>query len=146
MNSSRILTILVAVISVIGFVLFIRVLGVDEENVQELSGVVSPLVGFSLVLLYVTVGIAVVASFLGIFKNSGALKKTLLGVLGLGVVLLVSYLISDDGQVVDANKEVIAAAQSSVSKLTSTGIWTSLVLLVLGGAFFVFDLFKGLVK
>lgn len=144
--NKRILTILVAVISVIGFVLFLRVLGTDEENVAEMSGVVAPLVTFSIIILIAAVAIAVIASLLGVIKNPAALKKTLFGLVGLGVVLLVSYLIADSSEVLDANKLVIAEAGGSISKLTSGGIWTSLILLVVGGAFFIFDLFKGLIK
>lgn len=143
--NKRILTVLVAVIAVVGFILFGMVMGAGEE-MKELQGAVSSMVGFSVILLILTIAIAVIASVLGVFKNPGTLKKTIFGVVGLVVVILVSYLVSDANQVFDANGESIAIAGSSASKLTSAGIWSSLILLVVGGAFFVYDLLKGLIK
>ncbi|TCI94270.1 hypothetical protein [Tenacibaculum sp. M341] len=144
--NSRVLTILIAVISVIGFILFGLIAAVDAEDAAALSAKVSPFITYSVVLLIASIAIAVVASLLGVLKNPEALKKTLLGLAALVVVLVISYLVADSKEVIDAEQEVIAAAGSSVSKLTSTGIWASLVLLVVGGAFFIFDLFKGLIK
>ncbi|MFD0992497.1 hypothetical protein [Tenacibaculum geojense] len=144
--SNKVLTIFVAVISVIGAILFGRVVAIDTEQAAELSAAVSPLITFSIVLFGLSVAAALIASLLGVFKNPDALKKTLLGLVGLVVVLLVSYLMADSSEVVDAEQKVIAAANSAVTKLTSAGIWASIVLLAIAGAFFVFDLVKGLVK
>ncbi|WP_442267704.1 hypothetical protein ACSIGC_08570 [Tenacibaculum sp. ZS6-P6] len=144
--NNKILTLLVAIISVVGFGLFINVMMTDSEDKIAMSDASSPIVTFGIVILVATAAIAVLASILGVTKNPKALKKALLGLAVLGVILLISSLVSDSSQVLDANKEVIAAEGSSVSKLTSTGIWSSLILLVVGGAFFVFDLFKGLIK
>ncbi|CAL2077553.1 hypothetical protein [Tenacibaculum sp. 190524A02b] len=144
--NSKILKIIVAVLSLVGIGLFLRVAGIDEEQAEAMSSAVSPLVTYSIALLGLAVVAAVVASLLGVLKNPAALKKALLGIVALAVVLLVSYILSPDNQVNDANGEIIAAAQSQVSKLTSTGIWVSLILLAVGGAFFIIDLLKGLVK
>ncbi len=144
--NKRILTALIAVIALIGLVLFIRVMMTDPEDVAAISNASSPIVTFSLGLLIATVAIAIIASVLGVAKNPKALKKTLLGVVALGVIILISYLFADSTIVYNANGEIIAAAKSAVSTLTSTGIWSSLILLVIGGAFFIFDLLKGLVK
>ena len=53
MNSkiSKILTIIVAVISVIGIALFINV-SITDDVPESISGAVSPLIGFSLYLFY----------------------------------------------------------------------------------------------
>lgn len=144
--NKRILTILVAVIAVIGFALFGMVMSAGEVETKEMQGAVSNMVWFSVILLILSIAIAVVASVLGVFKNPGTLKKTIFGVVGLVVVILVSYLVSDASQVFDANGESIAIKGSSASKYTSAGIWSSLILLVVGGAFFVYDLLKGLIK
>lgn len=142
----RILTILIAVVGVVGFGLYANVLMANSENAEDVANAASPMVTFSVVLLIASLAVTVIASLLGVLKNPAALKKALLGIVSLGVVVLVSYLISNSGEVLDANGKVIAAAGSAVAKLTSTGIWASLFLLVIGGAFFVFDLLKGLVK
>ncbi|CAM1365058.1 hypothetical protein [Tenacibaculum xiamenense] len=144
--NSKILKIIVAVLSVIGLILFFRVAGIDKEDTTALSDAVSPLVTYSVGLLILAVAAAIIASLLGIMKNPAALKKTLLGVAALVVALVISYILASDAAVLDANSSVIAEAGSDVSKYTSTGIWISLILLVIGGAFFVYDLIKGLIK
>lgn len=144
--NSKILKIIVAVLSVVGIGLFGRVASIDSENVSSISEAVSPLVTYSVALLVLAIIAAVVASLLGIFKNPAALKKTLLGVVALGVALLISYIMASDSAVLDANNSVIAKEGSDISKYTSTGIWISLILLLLGGVFFVYDLAKGLIK
>ncbi|CAM1342660.1 hypothetical protein [Tenacibaculum aestuarii] len=146
MKNNRLITIVVALLSLVGIVLFLTTLGVNEDDKAAMSDAVSPLVTYSLVLLGLTAGVTVLASILSLFKNPAALKKALLGLLGMGVLLVISYILSGDGQVIDANEKVIAAAGSSVSKNTSTGIWLSVILIVIAGGFFVWDLLKGLVK
>ena len=144
--NSKILKIIVAVLSLVGIGLFLRVAFVDKEDVSGISDAVSPLVTYSIFLLVLAVVSVIVASLLGMFKNPAALKKTLLGVGTLAVALLISYIIASDAAVLDANNSVIAEAGSDISKYTSTGIWISLILLVIGGAFFICDLLKGLIK
>jgi hypothetical protein len=144
--NNKILTIFIAIIGVVGIGLYANIMMVDKENVAAVDGASSPMVSFAIFLLIASIVVAILASLLGFLKNPAALKKAVLGVVSLGVVLLVAYLIADGDQVINANDEVIAAADSSVSKLTSTGIWGSLFLLVIAGAFFVFDLLKGLIK
>jgi len=146
MKNNRLITIVVALLSLVGIILFLTTLGVNEDDKAAMSDAVSPLVTYSLVLLGLTAGVTVLASILSLFKNPAALKKALLGLLGMGVLLVVSYILSADGQVIDANEKVIAAAGSSVSKNTSTGIWLSVILILIAGGFFVWDLLKGLVK
>lgn len=144
--NSKLITILVAVLSLIGIVLFVMTMGVDTEDAAAISSAVSPLVTYSLILLGLTALVAVLASIWSLLKNPAALKKALLGVVALAVLLVISYILASDGQVVDANSEVIAASGSGVSKNTSTGIWLSIILIVIAGGFFVWDLLKGLVK
>ncbi|AUC13740.1 hypothetical protein BTO06_00630 [Tenacibaculum sp. SZ-18] len=144
--NNKILTIFIAIMGVVGLGLYANIMAVDAEDVVAVDNASSPMVTFAIILLVASVVVAVVASLLGFLKNPAALKRAILGVASLGVVILVSYLIADANQVINANKEIIAAADSSVSKLTSTGIWGSLFLLVIAGAFFVFDLLKGLIK
>ncbi|CAM1360142.1 conserved membrane hypothetical protein [Tenacibaculum sediminilitoris] len=146
MNNNRLITIIVALLSLVGIVLFVMTMGADTEDPAAMSDAVSPLVTYSLVLLGLTVAVTVLASLFSLFKNPAALKKSLLGLLAIGVLLVISYILSGDGQVIDANEKVIAAAGSSVSKNTGTGIWLSIILIVIAGGFFVWDLLKGLVK
>ncbi|MFV0248456.1 MAG: hypothetical protein ACK5H1_05815 [Tenacibaculum sp.] len=142
----KILKIVVAVLSAIGLAFFLRVSRIDQEDTIAISNTVSALVNYSIILFVIAVLAALIASLLGVLKNSEALKKTLLGIVTLAVVLLISYMLASDTQVIDANNEIIAEAGSQVSKYTSTAILVSLFLLLVGALFFVFDLVKSLIK
>ncbi|MEX6626449.1 hypothetical protein PG913_01730 [Tenacibaculum pacificus] len=143
--NNKILTLLVAAISLIGVALFVNVVIIDKENVEAVSNAVSPLVSYSYYLLIVIVIVAVVISLLSMFKNPAALKKTLLGVSVLGVLLVVSYMFSSNGQVLGPDQGVLVA-EGSTSKWVGTGISFTIILGAIAGAFFVVDLLKGIVK
>ncbi|PKH49464.1 hypothetical protein CXF68_01630 [Tenacibaculum sp. Bg11-29] len=143
--NNKILTLLVAAISLIGIALFVNVVRIDPEETQALSDAVSPLVSYSYYLLIVIVIVAVVISLLSMFKNPAALKKTLLGILALGVVFVVSYFMASDSEVIGADGGQLVAA-GSISKWVGSGIRFTIVLGAIAGAFFVVDLLKGIVK
>ena len=143
--NNKILTLLVAVISLIGIGLFVNVVIIDKENVEAISNAVSPLVTYSYYLLIIIVFVAVVISLLGMLKNPAALKKTLLGVSVLAILLAVSYMFSSNGQVLGPDAGVLVA-EGSVSKWVGTGISFTLILGGVAGAFFVVDLLRGIVK
>lgn len=149
MNSkfSKILTILVAVLAVIGLVLFINVSAAGEDP-TALDGAVSPLVGFSFYLLIATVVIAVALSLFSLVKNPDALKKSLLSLAVLGVIMVIAYILGDSNAVVDAQGLVIEGGEAGASsnQWVGTLIWYSTILVLIGSAFFVFDLVKGLIK
>ncbi|MCH3883439.1 hypothetical protein [Tenacibaculum aquimarinum] len=144
--NNKIITIIVAVLSIIGIALFVLTLGVEEGNAEALSGSVSTLVTYSIILLVIAAAVAVLGSVFSLLKNPAALKKAGLGLVALLVVFGVAYMLANSDQVIDAKDEIIAAAGSQVSKLTSTGILFSGVLMLVAGAFFIIDLVKGLIK
>lgn len=143
--NNKILTLLIAAISLIGAALFVNVVRIDKEDVEALSTAVGPLVSYSTWLLIGVVVVAIVASLWGMFKNPAALKKTLLGVLALAVLFAVSYFMSSDAQVIGADGGVLAA-QGDTSKWVGTGISFSVILGAIASVFFVWDLLKGIVK
>ncbi len=144
--NKKFITVIVAVLAIIGLVLALMAMTVDADDRAAASAAASPLVSYSLVLLGITAIVAVLGSLFSLLKNPAALKKAIMGLVILGVVLLVSYLLANSDQVIDAKNEIIAASGSSVSKLTSTGIIFSGLLMLVAGLFFVWDLLKGLVK
>ena len=75
MNSkfSKILTIVVAVLSLIGIALFINVTATDDVP-EAISGAVGPLIVFSTYLFYAAVGVTLVLSIIGLVKNPENLK------------------------------------------------------------------------
>lgn len=149
MNSkfSKILTILVAVIAVIGLGLFVGV-SMAGEDPEPLDAAVGPLVAFSTYLLYAAVLVTVVLSLWNLVKNPENLKKSLLGLAALGVLLVISYILGDSDAVVNAQGAVLEGGEqgSAVNQWVGSLIWLSAILAVIGGIFFVYDLIKGLVK
>ena len=149
MNSkfSKILTIIVAVISVIGIALFINV-SITDDVPESISGAVGPLIGFSLYLFYAAVLITVVLSIRGLVKNPENLKKTLIGLAAMGVLLVIAYILGDSEAVLDAQGNVLKGGElgSSSNQWVGSLIWYSSILVLIGGIFVVYDLAKGLVK
>ena len=149
MNSkfSKILTIIVAVISVICIALFINV-SITDDVPESISGAVGPLIGFSLYLFYAAVIITVALSIRGLVKNPENLKKTLIGLAAMAVLLIIAYILGDSEAVLDAQGNVLKGGElgSSSNQWVGSLIWYSSILVLIGGAFFVIDLAKGLVK
>jgi uncharacterized membrane protein len=149
MNSkfSKILTIIVAVISVIGIALFINV-SITDDVPESISGAVGPLIGFSLYLFYAAVIITVALSIRGLVKNPENLKKTLIGLAAMAVLLVIAYILGDSEAVLNAQGNVLKGGElgSSSNQWVGSLIWYSSILVLIGGIFFVYDLAKGLVK
>ena len=149
MNSkfSKILTIIVAVLSLIGIALFINV-SVTDDVPELISSAVGPLIVFSTYLFYAAVGVTIILSVIGLVKNPENLKKTLLGLAVMAVLLIVSYILGDSEPVLDAQGKVLEGGELGAASNQWVGslIWYSTILVLIGGIFFVIDLVKGLVK
>lgn len=149
---SKFLNIFIAVVALIGAFLFIRVFMEDVtaiENDPEIqNSVISPIIIFSTGLLYLAIGATLLLSIFGLIKNPESLKKTLLGLVALGVLLVLAYFTGDSLAVADPQGKVLEGGEagSSINQWVSTGIWYSMFLGIIAGAFFVFDLVKGLFK
>ncbi|QMU62838.1 MAG: hypothetical protein GKR88_00165 [Flavobacteriaceae bacterium] len=145
---SKILTIGIAVIAVIGVILFFVVASVDEGDLEALNSATSPLITFSTLLIYLTVGVTLVLSIMGIIKNPESLKKTLLSIGVLAVLLGIAYLLADSNAVLDTQGEVLKGGEAGTASNQWAGslIWYSIVLGCIGGLFFIYDLLKGLIK
>ena len=152
MKGSKILSIVIAIIAIIGGILFIRVASEDAEvietNVDVANNLVSPLIYFSTYLFYASVIIAVVLSFIGLVRNPQNLKKTLGGVGILAVLLAIAYFLSDSNAVYNAAGGIEPGGEdgAAVNHWVGTGIWDSVILGGIASLFFVWDLVKGLVK
>ena len=107
---SKILTIAVAVIAIIGLALFINVSSAGEEP-EPLDAAVGPLVQFSFYLLMTGVLVTLVLSLLSLVKNPDNLKKTLLGLAVLAVVFVIAYALGDSSPVLDAQGAVIEGGE-----------------------------------
>lgn len=148
---SKYLSILIAVLAVVGGVFFIRLFMAGEAvetDVAVQNSVVSPLISFSQYLLYAAIAVALIASLLGMVKNPENLKKTLLSLVFLGVLLTVSYFTADSNVVTDTQGLTLEGGEegSTTNQWVGTGIWFSVILGGIASIGFVVDLLKGLVK
>jgi hypothetical protein len=150
MKSNKLLNIAIAVISVIGIILFIRVAAEDKEalgaSVDLQNSLVSPLVYFSTYLLYASVIIAIALSMISLVRNPDNLKKTLMSLAVLGVIFLISYFTADSAAVLDTQGAVLKGGEEGSTTNQMVGIWYSVFLGAIASVFFVWDLVKGLVK
>jgi formate-dependent nitrite reductase membrane component NrfD len=141
---SKILTIVILVLAVLGAIFYGMSINGAEETLEAPMG---RYVGYALFLLIVAAGIAVVFSLLNLFKKPALLKKTLLSLGVLAIVLAVAYAMADGGTVTDASGKIFEVTkEGSTSKWVDTGIWYSLILLVVGAALFLWDMVKNLIK
>ena len=108
-------------------------------------------VGYAILLLVITAGLAIVFSLLNLFKNPAALKKSLISLGALAVVLVIAYLLADGSIVNDAsNKEFVDSSgvpySAGTYKWVATFIVYSLILMLVGAVLFLYDMIKNLVK
>jgi len=104
-NKSKILTIIAAVISLIGVFFMVRIIMVGDEAIETdvaNQGIVSGFVYFAVALLIIATLITVVLSVGNLVKNPQNLKKTLLGLGVLIVLLLVTHFTASDELATDA--------------------------------------------
>ncbi|MFC2109352.1 hypothetical protein ACFLSU_02165 [Bacteroidota bacterium] len=143
-NISKILKVLVALIAVVAAFFFVRIVNTGDDAIVEgqgTLGIVGPLVSFSIVLLIAVAGITVLFSIFSLLKKPEALKKTLMGVVVLGILLAASYGLAADTAVTDVTGQVLEGGEAGApSKWVSTGIWYTVLLgagaivaIVLGG-------------
>ena len=151
-NLAKYLSIFVAVIALIGAILFIRVFMADidalENDPDVQKSVVNPIVWFSAALLYTAIIITVGLSLWSMIKNPNNLKKIGLGLGLLTVVLVISYFTADSNAVLDTQGLVLEGGEAgtSINQWVGTGIWFSVALGLVASLFFVYDLLKGLIK
>ena len=152
MKSNKILSIIIAVVALVGAFLFIKIFMEDgdaiETDVALQNKVISPIIYYSTFLLIAAVVITVLLSLWSLIRNPENLKKTLMGLAVLGVLLVISYFLSDSEAVINAAGGISEGGEagSTVNKWVGTGIWYSLILGGIASLFFVYDLVKGLIK
>ena len=147
MKASQILKIVSLIISLVAVYFFVQVStngdGV-EGDVEALNSAVGGFIGFTRILLILTIALVVVFMILDVVKYPGKLKKTITGLVAFAVLFVLAYVLADSGEVITSS-EVIKAG-SSLSKNVSTGILFSFILGALAFGGFVFDSVKSLLK
>ncbi len=144
---SKILSIITGIIGIVAIYFLIRIImegdDVVKHNVDVQNSLVSPYITFAKIILIITAVISVVFSLLNLIKHPNLLKKTLISLAALGVVLVISYFMADDGATLSSSGQMLKDGEAgATSKWVSTGIWYSLIL----GAAGLLVIFGGFVK
>jgi len=148
---SGILTIVAALIGVITFYFFIRIVMVGDDILETdaamQASVVSPFISFANIVLIATLAITVVFSLVNLIKHPDVLKRSLIGVGVMAVILVIAYSVAGDGAVTDGVGKILPDGEAgTISKWVSTLINYSFILGAIGLAFAAMDFIKGLVK
>ncbi len=139
MKSSIVLKLISWVIAIIGIVAFVLGPNSGDDKNKDM------MVDYGLIILVITAVIAIVLSLINILKRPAVLKRVLLSIAILVVVLVVAYLASTGGEVLNSKGEVFKITEST-SRWVGTGILYSLILLGVGALLFLVDMIKNIVK
>jgi len=143
MDKSKILTIVTAVIGILGIILFIPVLMADDSS--ALDGAVGSFVNYAYYLLIITAIITIVLSILNLIKHPQALKKSLLGIVVMLVLLAIAYFTASGDAVTDGFGKVLEGGEAgNVSQWVSALINFTGILGFLGIVAIVLGFFKSL--
>jgi hypothetical protein len=128
---SRILTIVAAVIGLLGAFFLIRIMMAGSDEVQNSAdlqnSIVSPFITFTQIVLFLTAAAAIIFSILNLLKHPKALKKTLMMIVGMAVILAIAYFTASDAAVTDITGNVIKNGEAG-----STSKWVSALITFTG--------------
>ncbi|MDZ7613096.1 MAG: hypothetical protein U5K51_04835 [Flavobacteriaceae bacterium] len=111
------------------------------------TSVVSPYLTFARIILIIATVLAVGFSVWNLILHPKLLKKTLVTIVASVAVLVISYMLADDGAVTDMYGKVIKDGEAgSTSKWVSTGIWYTAILFLAGFVVFLLGVVKSLFK
>ena len=149
---SKILTALSVIIGIIGMFFYIRVVSAGDDAIKSevdlQNNIISPFIWATIIVLGITIISSLFASISSLVKNPKQLKKTFLSIAILGVLLVVSYLIHDGGEVLNAKGEVLSGGEKDAvaNVWSSTGIRFSVILGAIGLLLVVSDMVKSMIK
>lgn len=138
-QQGRLLTAVVWILAAIGFVIFFF-----TTNGQD--GPTTAFVTYGIILTVVSIAIAIIFALVNLIKHTDSFKTVLLAAGVLIFIFIVSYVLSDSNPVLDATGAPIPGSEGSVSKWIGTSIYYSMILLVISGGMFLWDLTKNLIK
>ncbi len=131
----KIVKIIAAIFGVLGVAFLFLILLKGDETIKDqyfadgITSAIDPMYLLGVIIFFLATLITLIFVLKGV--ASGNIKKTLIS-LGLFVgVILLSYIIADSSQVISSNNTVIATEGSSISKWVSTGIYTTIILIVI---------------
>ncbi len=126
-----------AALGLIGVVMLIRVMMPGDEelatDVDVQASVLDPFVSFTIMMLYLTAGIAILFSIVNLVKHPAALKKAIISLVVLGVLFGISYAMASDAEVTGPNNTFIEGGEAgSTPKMVGTLIKYTYILGIIG--------------
>ena len=133
----KIAKIAAGVLGLIGVIMLVRVLMPGDEVLKSdedvQSSVLDPFVSFTIFMLYLTTGIAILFSIWNLITHPAALKKAIISLVALGVLFAIAYGVSSDAEVTGAGGVSIKdGAAGAIPKMVGTLINYTYILGVIG--------------
>jgi len=150
-NIVKIISWVAGAIGVVAVYFLVRLIVAGDDAVISSpdlqNSVVSPYLTFARIILIIATVLAVGFSIWNMILHPKLLKRTLLTIGALAVVLVIAYMLADDGAVTDMYGNVIKDGEAgSTSKWVSTGIWYTFILFLVGFVLFLLGFVKSLFK
>ena len=135
---NKIAKILAIVLGLIGAIMLGRVLGYGDDealmgDLEAQTSLVDPFVSFTILMMYITAGAAVLFSIFNLVKSPAALKKALIGIGALAILYFIAYSQASDAEVTGAGGVAIKdGAAGFIPKTVGTLIIYTYILGVIG--------------
>lgn len=148
---NKIAKIAAGVLGLIGVIMLVRVMmpgdeafvGDSQEVLDMQNSVLSPFVSFTIMMLYLTAGIAVLFSIVNLVKHPAALKKAIISLVVLGVLFGISYAMASGAEITGPNGVYIEGGEEgSTPKMVGTLIKYTYILGIIGLATVVWGSFR----
>jgi hypothetical protein len=148
-KSSKILMYVAGAIGLISIIFLARIVIAGDDAImasaEVQNSVVTPFIIFSIIILILTAVITFIFSGYNLVQHPESAKNTLMGVGVLVGLLLITYFVSPNSEVLDLTGKVLME-ESSTSQLISAGISYSFLLGTIGIGFFLWDFVKSMIK
>ena len=138
---NKIAKIAAGVLGLIGVVMLVRVMmpgdeafvGDSQEVLDMQNSVLSPFVSFTIMMLYLTAGIAVLFSAVNLAKHPRVLKKVIISLVVLGVLFGISYAMASSAEITGPNGTFIEGGEEGTTpKMVGTLLKYTYILGIIG--------------
>ena len=124
MKLENIIKIVCAVLGLLGVIFLFRILATGDDDIKMAASMgdfslISPLISLSMFILFITVAVTIIFSFINLASNPGKLKKSMIFIGFLIIVIAIAYASSTGVETPMKDGQVLSA---SGSKWVGTGI------------------------
>ena len=124
MKLENIIKIVCAVLGLLGVIFLFRILATGDDDIKMAASMgdfslISPLISLSMFILFITVAVTIIFSFINLASNPGKLKKSMIFIGFLIIVIGIAFASSTGVETPMKDGQVLSA---SGSKWVGTGI------------------------